>query len=1668
MVRVSFALLVLFAALPALSIAQTQALACPVNPIRSNMDVTLDEVGGLAEVLVYNISGNYIKTGLPSALVIRSDLSELGNIQLCYGVTDAAGKATFVYDPNYNGCLDYWFVFCPLGDAASSLQSRQQCLNGSALPSTLIQNAIPACAGGGGTAINHIEHLPSHNELYFCNQAPRDFSALCWPLMIIFGTLIGASFLLGRNPFQAFDLSAPRMGRGKVYTARVQQKSFDFLGYVMATDKAVETAGTIAGKLSGDKDVKNEHGQVIGKVDKNGNVIGTSGEDKGKVIGKIDGNGNAVLDRQGPAAGGTVAGGKVFGANHKVIGTVRDDGMVLNRNGDVIGRADGSLFLAGKAEGNVVSRDPGWKGPMGLVSGLVGMAVGKGVAALTGLNKRDDDPKNEGREITKDKVVIGKVDREGHILALDGVTELGFVDKYGFVVGNSSTGDALAGAKMQEKPAVVITNASHGGTGGQTGGSMQQGGGTSATAKTASQQAAETLDNASKTKLGMEKGSAPWASLFTAPNVLGPLSILFDKPWKLSADDAEQLDKIKFLKIEKNAVALAEFAFEKMKQNGLSLTLDKDRLFDSLFSMYSLMTSLSVYMKGAGAFAKSEKLAGSLGFMEDFNNKSVFTLGDMPVSFGTFASYMDPTFQGGAGVPYALNFLQPLFAGARNAAEFGLDQAGFLGLNEARPDGEYIHGMQGYGIALVLNSDLTLTALDSGNGNVLSQNEVEVRMGIRIENLKKEGKTEEAGRAKLFLTALKEGAGGRQLNDVLSDAGFGAFYGKKGADGMFYSNVSDSKGLRMSKEDFDSGLAKQQHAIELRASVLSGVLGYMDSPDLSAEELKNSKKYSELLEEGKLTDDAQSLLDKMKSLDKMEDGEKQKGMSTDIEKQLKALKDRGIIDHDTLGAAGTQTRRQALLEVVNLADIDEKMHDADLYSMVKVQINNASMQAATLQYVRDFLGKIDDSEKQRKFDNAIQSGSISLDDVSKAIGAMDVKQFKKWHEQGYVEKASLQDIKEELSEMLDSHQTKKSLLATIGAELAKFQTYQNTETEARRALQLMQDVAKDGSIGKALEYMELKNDLKAAKDNKDAEEVKELEGKVKNFYQSSFDTTELDNTLKELRKDGRTNTLEYAEAVAKSGSMERGKLFLSQIEEGEKYQGDKTIKAIYDENRTLVKNISARIDLLDSASQLLYADSNLSSNGMHIDTGLVFAQLASVETKLKTIDLKNVDEDQHMQQIGGILSDASSIMQRVNGDTMALMGDVKKNHLTNGIAGMLVAGNDYLDLEHKPVPESKVADSYMEFEIKRSMALQQIIQAHDYEGAGAGRPTDEQLENHLAHKISQAITSRVDMANSWASAESFGSFVDAMVKKEATLYQTSEQYLEQKVHENLGTARHGADFLGSAEQQFLEGQDIFGEKNRMRPRLPGPLESYSEYLYGDRDFGGLPNWNPEKKEKPPGSLRLPNVEAKDIEPPAMYQPPPPQQREDFFGNFKKVPYGAVSTKSYIRGAESLTAEKQVDYGGRAVDWMAEQGVITPKQAEAFKSSLVEENGRVLFPTAEETGFNEDQMKVLKTYVAVTAVRAPKLAEKAFDKVAESAGLESAKPEERAALLLNKVYDHENERSELVDVMKSDTKQGLSRGNVRYWNNALEKITSGEPLAAPPEEATPKAKKGRKK
>ncbi|MCX6773136.1 MAG: hypothetical protein NTV88_05215, partial [Candidatus Micrarchaeota archaeon] len=215
---------------------------CQLTPVRTYLDVSADPKNKLLGTTLYQIGSTYDKTPVKKGLIFQITMVSGQAASICYSTTnDVTGEASFTYDPQAQGCTNYRYIFCPQKMAtdpgAGGIAARTQCLGDTGIDPNL---PVSVCYGGTAIPNNYPAYLPAQNEFYFCNVVPNapNMAALCWPLLLIFGLLTGASFAAGRNPFQAFDFSAPRMSRGRQYSMRNQQMSFDAMSGYYAADKA--------------------------------------------------------------------------------------------------------------------------------------------------------------------------------------------------------------------------------------------------------------------------------------------------------------------------------------------------------------------------------------------------------------------------------------------------------------------------------------------------------------------------------------------------------------------------------------------------------------------------------------------------------------------------------------------------------------------------------------------------------------------------------------------------------------------------------------------------------------------------------------------------------------------------------------------------------------------------------------------------------------------------------------------------------------------------------------------------------------------------------------------------------------------------------------------------------------------------------------------------------------------------------------------------------------------------------------------------------------------------------------------------------------------------------------------------------------------------------------
>lgn len=377
-----------------LSLAHSQIdVLCPVSPIPTQMDIiTTDNPAPTPDnvaVFVYNLSEHYEKSGLSHAIIYIINMTNASEPQLFYAVTGDGtdgplGWINISYSQASDGCMNYRFIFCPWPDP-SVPEHREMCLNGT-LPASTIAAGATAWDGYGGTGdMALINFLPSHNELFLCNTIPKTWSQLCWPLMLIFGLLLGASFALGRNPFLAFDFSGMRMNRGKQYTMRSQSRSFDLTSALMGVDKLV-------GGKKGEKSLTGAAGKGLSRA-----MVGKSG--KGGIVGGMK---NAFVGKSGNKG---IVGGmkKMVGATP--AGQARRAGNKMQRNVDRNQKIEdrGRQTRAGQVLSAV--GDAGkWTGR---AAENVGRVIGKGVGSTVGLTKKGEERRDK-RATEGRKTLVGQ------------------------------------------------------------------------------------------------------------------------------------------------------------------------------------------------------------------------------------------------------------------------------------------------------------------------------------------------------------------------------------------------------------------------------------------------------------------------------------------------------------------------------------------------------------------------------------------------------------------------------------------------------------------------------------------------------------------------------------------------------------------------------------------------------------------------------------------------------------------------------------------------------------------------------------------------------------------------------------------------------------------------------------------------------------------------------------------------------------------------------------------------------------------------------------------------------------------------------------------------------------------------------------------------------------
>ena len=135
---------------------------------------------------------------------------------------------------------------------------------------------------------------------------------------------------------------------------------------------AVDENGNIIGRIDANGNVIDENGKIIGHVDENGNIVQYSSAD-GPVIGTAGAMMELAVDENGNVIGYIDKDGNVYDENGNLIGHVNENGDVVDLNGNIIGHRSGKkVRVVYDKDGNII----GYVDEKGIVRDKNGNIIG--------------------------------------------------------------------------------------------------------------------------------------------------------------------------------------------------------------------------------------------------------------------------------------------------------------------------------------------------------------------------------------------------------------------------------------------------------------------------------------------------------------------------------------------------------------------------------------------------------------------------------------------------------------------------------------------------------------------------------------------------------------------------------------------------------------------------------------------------------------------------------------------------------------------------------------------------------------------------------------------------------------------------------------------------------------------------------------------------------------------------------------------------------------------------------------------------------------------------------------------------------------------------------------------------------------------------------------------
>jgi len=268
--------ILLFLFFSATAFAVEECIACQnvSGAPQANMLVSVNDVAKTATALVYheNFTAEVPRVPITDSVIFVYVTPSVGDSEMIRVYTDGEGRAVFDFSSYATRAQEerltysFRFIYCPFchPGALGYPCGFEECMKFAGIEIAYTEPGdVPVGAGVTvPSALNEGIYLPTSKSVTYVPPPPEATGAttpaFCLPLVIIFALLGGALYYTGRNPFAAFSIGTPRMGRHIRYTPTGR-------GYSLS---ARYVAQSIAGGVKEAKGIKAgmKKGKSLGKA----------------------------------------------------------------------------------------------------------------------------------------------------------------------------------------------------------------------------------------------------------------------------------------------------------------------------------------------------------------------------------------------------------------------------------------------------------------------------------------------------------------------------------------------------------------------------------------------------------------------------------------------------------------------------------------------------------------------------------------------------------------------------------------------------------------------------------------------------------------------------------------------------------------------------------------------------------------------------------------------------------------------------------------------------------------------------------------------------------------------------------------------------------------------------------------------------------------------------------------------------------------------------------------------------------------------------------------------------------------------------------------------------------------------------------------------------------